>query len=75
MIEAWVGGDGSVVTGLVQIGVEEERSRWRERVRKETRRKNIKIFKSSVNAQIYIYIYIYILTFQLRCIGKNSCTL
>ena len=73
MIEAWVGGDGSVVTGLVQIGVEEERSRWRERVRKETRRKNIKIFKSSVNAQIYIYIYI--LTFQLRCIGKNSCTL
>ena len=30
LIEAWVCGDGSVAVGLVQIGVEEERSRWRE---------------------------------------------
>ena len=26
---AWVDGDGSVAVGLVQIGVEEERSKWR----------------------------------------------
>ena len=26
---AWVDSDGSVAVGLVQIGVEEERSRWR----------------------------------------------
>ena len=29
LIEAWVGGDGSVAARLVQIGLEEERSRWR----------------------------------------------
>ena len=26
---AWVDGNGSVAVGLVQIGVEEERSKWR----------------------------------------------
>ena len=26
---AWINGDGTVVVGLVQIGVEEERSKWR----------------------------------------------
>ena len=30
LIEAWVGGNGFMAAGLVQIGVEEERSRWRE---------------------------------------------
>ena len=29
LIEAWVGGNGSVAVGLAQIGVEEERSKWR----------------------------------------------
>ena len=26
---AWINDDGTVVVGLVQIGVEEERSKWR----------------------------------------------
>ena len=29
LIEVWVDGNGSVAAGLAQIGVEEERSRWR----------------------------------------------
>ena len=45
LIEAWVNGDGSLAARLMQIGVKEERSKWRERVRRETRRKNSEIIK------------------------------
>ena len=36
---AWVGSDGSVAAGLVQIDVEEERSRWRESEERDMEKK------------------------------------
>ena len=35
----WVDGDGSMATRLVQIGVEEERNRWRESEERDTEKK------------------------------------
>ena len=39
LIEAWVGGNGFVAAGLVQNGVEEERSIWRESEERDTEKK------------------------------------